>query len=168
MPRVSAGVLLYRSRPNGLEVLLVHPGGPFWRHRDRGAWSIPKGEVERGAEAWQTARRELREETGLEMEGEAIQLEPIHQKGGKIVYTWMVEASRAEARPGKSTFSLRWPPGSTRTREFPEVDRVAWFGVEEARSKILAGQEGLLDQLLRELRKGRIQRNVPGHGNEEG
>lgn len=155
MPKRSAGILLYRYRSSALEVLLVHPGGPFWRRRDLGAWSIPKGEVEPGEDPWQTARRELHEETGLEVEGPAMDLGAIRQRGGKIVHAWAVIAGREVAQTGGSTFVLPWPPGSSQMRKFLEVDRAEWFGLKVARRKILASQVPLLDHLVRELEKGR-------------
>lgn len=155
MARASAGILLYRRRAAGLEVLLVHPGGPYWRRRDEGAWSIPKGETEPGEDSRETALRELSEETGLAVDGEMLELEPIRQRGGKVVHAWAAEGREGAARVGESTFSMPWPPGSTRMKEFPEVDRAEWFDLSMARRKVLASQEPLLDQLVEELGKAR-------------
>ena len=152
MPRVSAGLLLYRRPGSAVEVLLVHPGGPFWRNKDLGAWSIPKGEAEAGEDLLEVARRELREETGLEVDGAFQPLTPVRQAGGKIVHAWAVAA---EVDPGtivSSTFEIEWPPRSGRQQTFPEVDRAAWFDADEARRRILSGQVPLIDELTRRLR----------------
>jgi predicted NUDIX family NTP pyrophosphohydrolase len=147
VPRTSAGILLYRSTPSGLEVLLVHPGGPFWARRDRGAWSIPKGEVDEGEDLLAAARRELREETGFSAEGRALPLGEVRQRGGKRVHAWAVEGDADPVALESNTFELEWPPRSGRVRSFPEVDRAAWFGLEEARERILSGQVPFLDAL---------------------
>jgi len=147
----SAGILLFRRRPSGLEVLLVHPGGPFWRRRDRGAWSIPKGEIEPGEEPRACALRELGEELGpaprLDPD-ELIELGSIRQRAGKVVAAWAAEGDFDPARLESITFSMEWPRGSGNEREFPEVDRAEWFGIERAREKILPAQEELIDRLL--------------------
>jgi predicted NUDIX family NTP pyrophosphohydrolase len=151
MPKASAGLLLYRESPSGLEVLLVHPGGPFFARRDLGAWSIPKGQVEEGEDLLAAARRELHEETGFPAEGDAIPLGEIRQQGGKVVHAWAV---RGDADPGclrSNTFELEWPRGSGRRRAYPEVDRAAWFAPDEARRRVLAAQVPLLDRLLEAL-----------------
>lgn len=147
MPRASAGLLVYRKRPHGLQVLLVHPGGPFWARRDEGAWSIPKGEIETGEPSLAAAQREAAEELGTSLTGEFVALAPVRQRGGKVVAAWAVEADWDPARLKSNTFRLEWPRGSGRTRDFPEVDRAAWFSLEEARIKLLPGQLSLLDQL---------------------
>ena len=145
--RRSAGMLLYRLRGGAPEVLLVHPGGPFWAKKDLGAWTIPKGEIEEGEDAQAAARRELAEETGLEVAGELIALAPIRQKGGKTVVAWAAEADCDPAAIRSNTFSMEWPPKSGRQQEFPEIDRAAWFGPQEARLRILPAQVPLLAEL---------------------
>lgn len=151
MTRRSAGLLLFREGANGLEVLLVHPGGPFWARRDEGAWSIPKGLIEGDEDALTAARREFSEETGLAAKGETIALRPLRQPSGKIVYAWAMRSDLDPALIQSNTFEMEWPPHSGKQKEFPEIDRGAWFGIEEARRKILSGQAGFLDQLEEKL-----------------
>ena len=146
MIRSSAGLLLFRFTPEP-EVLLVHPGGPFWARKDLGAWSIPKGEIDRGETPLDAARREFSEETGGTVDGPFLPLEARRQSTGKIVHAWAVPAD-FDPRTLTSTFySMEWPPRSGRQREFPEVDRAGWFGLNEARERITKGQRGFLDQL---------------------
>jgi predicted NUDIX family NTP pyrophosphohydrolase len=153
--RRSAGIVLFRriGGGGGIEVLLVHPGGPFWARRDQGAWSIPKGEYggdgERGAEeALAAALREFEEETGQPVPaGDRVELGTVKQPGGKAVTAWGVEGSVDAERITSNTFELEWPPRSGRTERFPEVDRAAWFPLPEARVRILRGQIPLLDRL---------------------
>ena len=145
--KISAGLLLYRRRGE-LEVFLVHPGGPFWAKKDAGAWSIPKGEIGEGEEPLQAAKREFYEETGFPIAGEFRPLEPLKQSGGKIVHAWAIEADCDPSKLRSNLFSLEWPPKSGQTREFPEVDRAAWFTIPQAREKILKGQIGFIDQLI--------------------
>jgi predicted NUDIX family NTP pyrophosphohydrolase len=145
----SAGLLLFRDASGRLEVLLVHPGGPFWAKKDAGAWSIPKGEIGDGEDALTAARREFEEETGVRPVGEALALEPRRQPGGKLVYAWAMRGDLDPAAVRSATFSLEWPPRSGRRQEFPEIDRAAWFTLEEARTKILKGQVPFLDDLER-------------------
>ena len=147
MPRRSAGLLMYRRSGGTLEVLLVHPGGPFWMKKDAGAWSIPKGEYEAGEEALAAAAREFQEETGLVARGPYTPLTPIRQPGGKVVEAWAFEGDCDAESLKSTTFSLEWPRGSGRRQEFPEVDRAGWFGLDEARRKILPAQSALLDEL---------------------
>ncbi len=147
MPRRSAGLLMYRRSAGTLEVLLVHPGGPFWMKKDAGAWSIPKGEYEAGEEALAAAAREFQEETGLVAQGPYTPLTPIRQQGGKVVEAWAFEGDCDAESLKSTTFSLEWPRGSGRRQEFPEVDRAGWFGLDEARRKILPAQAALLDEL---------------------
>jgi predicted NUDIX family NTP pyrophosphohydrolase len=148
MSRPSAGLLLFRERSGRLEVLLVHPGGPLWARRDEGAWTLPKGEIEAGEEPLAAARRELAEETGWTPDGEPLALGSIRQAGGKLVHAW---ALRADVDPGtlrSGTFRMEWPPRSGEQREFPEVDRAAWFALDEARRRILGSQAELLERLI--------------------
>jgi predicted NUDIX family NTP pyrophosphohydrolase len=149
---MSAGLLVYRHRDRAVEVLLVHPGGPFWRTRDDGAWSVPKGEVREGEDLLAAARREMREETGFAPEGPFLRLAPVRQPGGKAIHAWAVEADWDPCRLTSETFAMEWPPRSGRVQRFPEVDRAEWFEIEDARRKILQGQLGLLEQLGQALR----------------
>jgi len=144
---------LYRWREGRLEVLLVHPGGPFWARKDAGAWSIPKGELADGEDPLLAARRELAEETGLAVDGEFLALTPIRQKGGKMVHGFALEGDCDPAAIRSNSFVIEWPPRSGRQRAFPEIDRAGWFGLAEARQKILASQAGLLDELERLLER---------------
>jgi predicted NUDIX family NTP pyrophosphohydrolase len=148
MAKQSAGLLMYRRREGGLEVFLVHPGGPLWARKDLGAWSIPKGLIDSDEDALAAARREFTEETGFTAEGQFTPLTPIKQAGGKIVQAWAVEGDCDPSAIRSNTFKMEWPPRSGKWPEFPEVDRAAWLTVEQARLKILKGQQGLLDQLL--------------------
>jgi predicted NUDIX family NTP pyrophosphohydrolase len=148
--RTSAGIVLYRQA-SGLEVFLVHPGGPLWVHRDEGAWSIPKGEYSADEEPLQAAQREFREETGYELQGPYTALSPVRQAGGKSIVAW---AARGDVDPAQlhcNTFRLEWPPHSGVWQDYPEVDRGAWFALVPARSRILSGQRPLLDELERIL-----------------
>ncbi|MGE0359639.1 MAG: NUDIX domain-containing protein [Vicinamibacterales bacterium] len=148
MPRTSAGLLLYRVRAAGLEVLLVHPGGPFWAAKDAGAWSIPKGEVGADEGPLQAAIREVREELGIELTGPFEPLTPVRQAGGKLVHAWAIAAEVDPAAIVSDTVELEWPPRSGRRQTFPEVDRVEWFSLDEARRRILSGQRPLIDELV--------------------
>jgi predicted NUDIX family NTP pyrophosphohydrolase len=149
MPRTSAGLLPYRRRDGRLEVFLVHPGGPFWRNRDDHAWSVAKGEVEPNEDLLSAARREFAEETGLKLAGTATPLAPVRQPSGKLVHVWAIEADIDPSAIRSNTFPLEWPPRSGILRQFPEVDRAAWFDLDAARSKIHKGQVALLDELAR-------------------
>jgi len=146
----SAGLLLYRRSPEGgLEVLIAHPGGPFWVRRDEGAWSVPKGEYGEGDDALAAAYREFREETGLEPPGaEPLALGELRQPGGKWVTLWALEGDLDVADASSNTFQLELPRGSGNVREFPEVDRIEWMGVDLARTKLLRGQVPFLNRLL--------------------
>ncbi|WP_197377500.1 NUDIX domain-containing protein [Mycolicibacterium baixiangningiae] len=149
MPKLSAGLLLYRVVEGVVEVLLGHPGGPFWARRDDGAWSIPKGEYTVEENPWEVAQREFREELGSPVPpGHPMRLEPVKQAGGKIVTVFAVRGDLDPDTAVSNTFSLEWPKGSGSVREFPEIDRVAWFPVSAARTKLLAGQRPVLDQLM--------------------
>ena len=151
MPKISAGLLLYRRRGAALEVLLVHPGGPFWAKKDEGAWSIPKGEAAPGEDLLDRARREFEEETGFAVEGAFRPLTPVRQAGGKVVHAWALEGDIDTAALRSNRFSLEWPPRSGRIQENPEIDRAQWFELAEARRKINPGQLPLLDELERGL-----------------
>ncbi len=148
MPKRSAGLLLYRRRDVGLEVLLVHPGGPYWAGRDEGAWSIPKGEVEEGEDPVEVAFREFREEVGADPpDGPPVHLGECRQPSGKIVTAWAVEGDADVDTVRSNTFTMQWPPRSGVMRTFPEVDRAGWFDVATAREKLLAGQAPFLRRL---------------------
>ena len=147
MVKRSAGLILYRLREGGPEVFLAHPGGPYWAAKDLGVWSIPKGEIDEGEDPLEAARREFEEETGFRPEGEFRSLEPVRQRSGKIVYAWAVEGDCDPASLRSNTFPLEWPPRSGRFLDIPEVDRGGWFGIVQAREKILDGQRALLAQL---------------------
>ena len=151
MPKRTAGLLLYREAAGGLEVLLVHPGGPFWRNKDEGAWSIPKGLVDEGEDLFAAALREFREETGGTADAEAIALEPLRQPSGKTLHAWAMRGEFDPATLTSNTFLVEWPPKSGRQQEFPEVDRAQWFSIEEAGRRILKGQAESLRDLLRKL-----------------
>jgi len=150
----SAGILLYRRAEGGVEVLLAHPGGPFWTRKDEQAWSIPKGELE-AEDPLEAAKRELTEETGAVVKGPVLPLAPVKQPSGKTVHAFAVEQDFDLSAFRSNTFSIEWPPRSGRQQEYPEVDRVAWFPIDEARLKIQRGQAALLDQLLQILGIGR-------------
>jgi predicted NUDIX family NTP pyrophosphohydrolase len=154
MPKRSAGLLMYRHSGAGLEVLLAHPGSPFWAKKDRGAWSIPKGEYADTEEPLAAAQREFFEETGTQPRGAFAPLGEVRQPGGKHVMAWATEGDFDPAALISTTFELEWPPRSGRTRSFPEVDRAQWFLLEEARAKILAGQRPLIDRLEKLLARG--------------
>jgi predicted NUDIX family NTP pyrophosphohydrolase len=152
MIQKSGGILFYRFRNRKPEVLLVHPGGPFWAKKDLGAWSIPKGELNGDEDPLDAARREVREETGMSVRGELIALTPVRTSNGKLIYAWAVATT---AEPGvlqSNTFSLEWPPGSGKKQDFPEVDKIAWFSMAAARKKINKAQIPLLSELASRLR----------------
>ncbi|WP_433918185.1 NUDIX domain-containing protein [Streptomyces canus] len=147
--RTSAGLLLFRHTDDGLEVLLGHMGGPFFARRDAGAWTVPKGEYEPDSEpAWDAARREFQEELGLPPpDGEAVPLGEVRQTNGKVVTAWAIEADLDPATVVPGVFSMEWPPKSGQMREFPELDRVEWFGLDRARTVIVKAQDAFLDRL---------------------
>jgi predicted NUDIX family NTP pyrophosphohydrolase len=152
VPRLSAGLLLYRIGADGVDVLIGHPGGPFWARKDEAAWSIPKGEYTDDEDPWVAAQREFVEEIGLPVpEGPRIALPPVKQSGGKIVTAFAVEADLDVSGSVSNTFELEWPRGSGRFKEFPELDRVGWFSIAEAQVKLLKGQRPLLDYLIAHL-----------------
>lgn len=150
MPARSAGIVLYRMRDT-LEVLLVHPGGPFWRGRDLGAWSIPKGEAHEGEDLLDAARREFQEETGAAVEAPALPLGQVRMKSGKVIHAWAVAGEFDPAHLESAVFELEWPRGSGTMRTYPEVDRAQWFELDEARRRILPAQAPLLDALAAAL-----------------
>ena len=145
----SAGVLLFRKVGSELQVLLAHPGGPFWKNKDDGAWSIPKGEYAKDEDPLTAAKREFAEETGLAPTGDFASLGEVRQPGGKVVRAWAVEGDFDATKLRSNRFSMPWPPGSGKSQEFPEIDRAEWFSLEAARRKILKGQAALLDRLVR-------------------
>src|SRR5437870_12547904 len=149
--RISAGLLMYRIRSSKLEFLLVHPGGPFWKNKDVGAWSVPKGEVEAGEDLLTAATREFEEELGFAPEGAFVELSPIQQKGGKIVHAWAFEGDCDSAKIRSNTFEMEWPPRSGRRQAFPEVDRAEFFTLAEAKEKINAARIPLLEEAERKL-----------------
>lgn len=153
MPKISAGLIMFRIRNDKPEVLLVHPGGPFWAKKDLGTWSIPKGEVAPGEDALETAKREFEEELGMKPEGTFQKLGTITQKGGKQVEAWAFEGDFDPAMIRSNTFQLEWPPRSGKMQEFPEVDRAAFFDMEDARRRINPGQIAVLTELERRLHR---------------
>lgn len=151
MAKRSAGLLIYRRSGGDIEVLLVHPGGPFWAKKDDGAWSIPKGLVDQGEDELAAARRETGEELGMKVEGAFARLGDYRQPGGKIVSAWSVEADIDVTAISSNTFTMEWPPRSGSMKEFPEVDRAGWFTLAEAEVKILQGQRPMLSDLAEQL-----------------
>jgi predicted NUDIX family NTP pyrophosphohydrolase len=151
MPSESAGLLMYRKQQGELQFLLVHPGGPFWQNKDAGAWTIPKGEVKPGEEPLPAAQREFQEELGFSAQGEFLPLSPVKQKAGKLVRAWAVAGDCDTASFRSNTFKLEWPPRSGQFRQFPEVDRAEWFGLEAARQKLNPAQIPLLVELAARL-----------------
>lgn len=147
MKKVSAGLLLFRRRENAVEVLLVHPGGPFWKNKDAGSWSIPKGEVGEGEDLLTAAQREFEEELGFRPTGPLVALNPVRQRSGKEVYAWAIEGDCDPSAIRSNTFMMEWPPRSGIQAEFPEVDRAAFFSVAEARKRINTAQADLVEQL---------------------
>jgi predicted NUDIX family NTP pyrophosphohydrolase len=154
LPKWSAGILMFRTHDARLQVFLVHPGGPFWRNKDAGTWSIPKGEYTEGEAPLDAAKREFREETGFEIQGEFLSLGQIKQPSSKVITAFAVEGDCSPARIRSNTFSIEWPAKSGRQQEFPEVDRAEWFSLEEARERIVKGQAGFLDRLVAKIAPG--------------
>jgi predicted NUDIX family NTP pyrophosphohydrolase len=144
----SAGLLLYRHNSDGIEVLLGHPGGPFWRNKDQGSWSIPKGLIAEGETPLAAARREFAEETGYRPRGKSLPLGEARQPGGKLVHIWAVDEDWDAASLKSNMFEMEWPPRSGQRQSFPELDRAAWFDITEAKEKILKGQVVFLSRLL--------------------
>jgi len=147
-PARSAGLLLYRRAPGGVEFFLAHPGGPFWQRRDDGAWTVPKGEVGEGEDLLDAARREFVEETGIEPVPPFLALGSVRQKSGKVVHAWAWEGDADPATIRSNSASVEWPRGSGRTVTFPEIDRCGWFGEHDARRKLLEAQRPFVDRLL--------------------
>jgi predicted NUDIX family NTP pyrophosphohydrolase len=151
MPRYSAGILLYRHGASGLQVLLAHPGGPFWARKDLGAWSIPKGEYDDSEAPLAAAQREFAEETGVTVSGPFLELTPITQRAGKVVAAWACEGDCDPTTIRSNTFTMEWPRGSGILREFPEIDRAEWFDMKEACERINPAQRGFLEELQQRL-----------------
>jgi predicted NUDIX family NTP pyrophosphohydrolase len=147
MSKTSAGILMFRRREGMLEVLIVHPGGPFWKNKDVGAWSIPKGEFLPGQDPLKTAKREFKEELGKSVSGKFTELRPVFQSGGKIVYAWAVEGDLDVSTIKSNEFEMEWPPRSGRHIKVPEVDRAEWCDPATAREKLNSAQVGFIDQL---------------------
>jgi predicted NUDIX family NTP pyrophosphohydrolase len=150
--RTSAGILLYRKTNNYIEVFLVHPGGPFWKGKDKGAWSIPKGEFTKEEDPLTVAKREFFEETGQAIDGNFVELKPIQQKGGKMVYAWAVEGNADPENIVSNTFKQEYPYKSGKWITIPEVDKAGWFSVEEAKEKMNAAQVEFVEQLIEHLK----------------
>jgi predicted NUDIX family NTP pyrophosphohydrolase len=148
MRKTSAGLLMFRRRKDRVEFLLVHPGGPFWRKKDLGAWSIPKGEYTEDEEPLEAAKREFEEETGIVPSGDFIALDEIKQPSGKVVTAWAFEGDCSPREIRSNAFSMEWPPKSGHMQEFPEVDRAGWFSPEAARKRIFKGQLGFLERCM--------------------
>lgn len=157
MPGVSAGLLMYRIHDGKLQVLLAHPGGPFFKNKDDGAWTIPKGEIEPGEDMLEAAKREFKEETGVTPTGPFIALTPIKQKGGKIVHAWAFKGDCDPSAIVSNSLSIEWPPKSGRLMEFPELDRADFFDVAAARGKIKAAQMALVEE-CEQIALGKLSR----------
>ena len=153
MPKRSAGLLMYRHRGQGIQVFLMHPGGPLWTHKDVGAWSVPKGEYTESEAPLAAAQREFREETSYVASGPFLPLAPIRQSSGKILTVWAFQGDCDAMAMRSNTFMMEWPPHSGHQHAFPEVDRAAWFDLASARQKIVPGQRGFLDDLQQQLRE---------------
>jgi predicted NUDIX family NTP pyrophosphohydrolase len=155
MVKKSAGILAYKGSDRKYEVFLVHPGGPFWAKKDLKSWSVPKGEFDDEEDAFKAAIREFKEETGYIISGDFVELGPVKQPGGKIIYSWAVEADFDAKKIASNTFIMEWPPKSGKSKEFPEVDKGEWFPLDLAREKILKGQLPILDKLMQKLEQWR-------------
>ena len=149
----SAGILVFRRKSRTTEFFLVHPGGPFWKNKDAGAWSIPKGEFDDGENPLKAAQREFEEETGIAVDGDFIELKPVKQKSGKMVYAWACEGDVDHTIIRSNTFPLEWPPRSGRYIDVPEVDKGEWFTYEKAKEKMNPGQVPILEELQAILSK---------------
>ena len=150
MAKKSAGILLFRFNNKNLEVLLVHPGGPFWKNKDQGAWSIPKGEFD-SEEPLDAAIRELKEETGLVLKGDFIELTPVKQKSGKLVYGFAKEHDFDPSQIKSNEFEMEWPPKSGKKKLFPEIDKAEWFDAETAKERIISAQMAFIEDLAKKL-----------------
>ncbi|MBO0675945.1 NUDIX domain-containing protein [Mycolicibacterium sp. S2-37] len=169
MPKLSAGLLLYRIVDGVVEVLIAHPGGPFWARKDEGAWSFPKGEYGEDEDPWAAAQREFAEELGKPVPpGDPQRLDPVRQSGGKVVTVFAVHGDLDLDGTASNTFNVEWPKGSGNIREYPEVDRTAWLPVAVARAKLLSGQRPLLDQLMALPALAGHSEGVGGHGESGG
>jgi Predicted NTP pyrophosphohydrolase len=146
MPKQSAGILLFRLKNKDIEVFLAHPGGPFFKNKDEGAWTIPKGEIDEDEDPLLAAKREFKEETGTEINGKFIPLKPVKYKSGKIVYAWAVEGDIDPSVLEGNIFKLEWPPKSGKYIDVPEIDRVEWFTLTEGKKKIIPAQSPFLDE----------------------
>jgi len=155
MPKLSAGILMYRRAGISLQLFLVHPGGPFWANKDDGAWSIPKGLFEEGEDPLVAAKREFQEETGFVPDGQFVELGEFKQPGGKRIHAWSVEGDCDPSSLTSNVFSMEWPPRSGVVQQFPEVDRGAWLDPAVALRKVHKGQRAIIEQLLRSLGAGR-------------
>jgi predicted NUDIX family NTP pyrophosphohydrolase len=153
MLKQSAGILLYRKTNAGLQVFLVHPGGPFFKNKNSGAWSIPKGEYPEDEDALAAARREFLEETGQPVDGHFIRLKPVTLKSGKTVHAWAVEGDIDHETITSNLFEMEWPPKSGKKQSFPEIDRAAWFVIDEAKEKVNPAQTALIEELVGLLAK---------------
>jgi len=151
MAEKSAGLLVYRRTEGGIEFLLAHPGGPFWKNRDDGAWSIPKGLVDDGEDGHAAALREFEEEVGQTVSGEFVELTPLEQKSGKVVFCWLAQADLDLTGFRSNSFEMQWPPKSGKSASFPEIDRVAWMAPDLALAKILPGQAGFIREAMQVL-----------------
>jgi predicted NUDIX family NTP pyrophosphohydrolase len=147
----SGGILLFRYRDGRLQIMLVHPGGPFWVKKDEGAWSIPKGMFEKNEGALEAAKREFKEETGFDVDGEFIELGELKQPSKKIVHAWAIEGDLDTAKIKSNTFTLEWPPDSGNCKDYPEIDRGEWFDIDVAKKKILKGQAEFITRLIDRL-----------------
>jgi predicted NUDIX family NTP pyrophosphohydrolase len=161
MPPTSAGILLYRKRPAGVQVMLVHPGGPFWARKDEGAWSIPKGLAEDGEDLLAAAKREFFEETGMNVDGEFLDLGAYKQPGGKMIVAWGCEGDFDPALLKSNPFSMEWPPHPGKEAEFPEVDKGDWFDLDEAFAKVSKGQRPIIVALV-EMLNAKLSRDDSG------
>lgn len=149
-PKQSAGILLYRQKKS-IEFLLAHPGGPFWKNKDAGSWSIPKGEFLENEEPLAAAIREFGEETGIVLTGKFIELQPVKQASGKMVFAWALESDPVLDNFQSNTFEMEWPPGSGKKQVFPEIDRVEWFDAHTSKEKIIPAQQAFIDELVQLL-----------------
>lgn len=160
MPKTSAGILFYRFQKNKLQVLLVHPGGPYWVKKDKGAWTIPKGEAVAGEKLLEAAIRETEEETGVKVQGKFIELTSLRQISGKIIYAWALQSDFNATAIKSNTFEMEWPPKSGKKKLFPEIDKAAWFDTEEAKDKIIADQVPFIIELENTLNKAAVRKNI--------